>query len=159
MTAAPNQNLKTSKHLDNSGASCNSKLQNISKSIQLFDHCGQFSKLKTRGQAVALAANQNNNSEIPGLFCLQLQIKNPRHSLRLAASKRPRTSKPWQTNPKINPCHLTTLEEKFQAKIWYNKWLNTCLFCSDITGQWAGLLLVTVQFSAPEIESETVRHR
>ena len=36
---------------------------------------------------------------------------------------------------------------------------HTCLLPSDITGQWAELLLVTVQFSAPEIESETVRHR
>ena len=116
-------------------------------------------KFKTHGQAVALAANQNNNSEIAGLFCLQLEIKNSRQSLRIAASKRPRTSKPWQTNPKINPCHLITLEEKFQAKIWYNKWLNTCLLPSDITGQWAGVLLVTVQFSAPDIQSETVRHR
>ena len=36
---------------------------------------------------------------------------------------------------------------------------HTCLLPSDITGQRAELLLVTVQFSAPEIESETVRHR
>ena len=159
MTAAPNQNLKTSKHLDNSGASCNSKLQTFQNLFNYLITVANSQKFKTRGQAVALAANQNNNSEIAGLFCLQLQIKNSRQSLRIAASKRPRTSKPWQTNPKINPCHLITLEEKFQAKIWYNKWLNTCLLPSDITGQWAGLLLVTVQFSAPEIESETVRHR
>ena len=34
---------KTSKHLDNSGASCKSKLQ---ITIQLFDHCGQCSKIQ-----------------------------------------------------------------------------------------------------------------
>ena len=93
MTAAPNPNLKTSKHLDNSGASCNSKLQTFQNLFNYLITVANSQKLKTRGQAVALAANQNNNSEIPGLFCLQLQIKNPRHSLRLAASKRPRTSK------------------------------------------------------------------
>ena len=112
MTAAPNQNLKTSKHLDNSGASCNSKLQTFQNLFNSLITVANSQKFKTRGQAVALAANQNNNSEIAGLFCLQLEIKNSRQSLRIAASKRPRTSKPWQTNPKINPCHLITLEEK-----------------------------------------------
>ena len=112
MTAAPNQNLKTSKHLDNSGASCNSKLQTFQNLFNSLITVANSQKFKTRGHAVALAANQNNNSEIAGLFCLQLEIKNSRQSLRIAASKRPRTSKPWQTNPKINPCHLITLEEK-----------------------------------------------
>ena len=91
MTAAPNQNLKTSKHLDNSGASCNSKLQTFQNLFNSLITVANSQKFKTRGQAVALAANQNNNSEIAGLFCLQLEIKNSRQSLRIAASKRPRT--------------------------------------------------------------------
>lgn len=137
MTAAPNQNLKTSKHLDNSGASCKSKLQTLQKLFNYLITVAKSQKFKTRGQAVALAAKQNNNSETAGLFCLQLQIKNSRQSLKIApflwlpwlqiqkkrkptppldASKRPRTSKPWQTNPKINPCHLITLEKNFKPR-------------------------------------------
>ena len=85
---------QTSKHLDNSGASCNSKLQTFQNLFNYLITVANSQKFKTRGQAVALAANQNNNSEIAGLFCLQLQIKNSRQSLRIAASKRPRTSKP-----------------------------------------------------------------
>ena len=120
MTAAPNQNLKTSKHLDNSGASCNSKLQTFQNLFNSLITVANSQKFKTRGQAVAPAANQNNNSEIAGLFCLQLEIKNSRQSLRIAASKRPRTSKPWQTNPKINPCHLITLVEHVPVALWHH---------------------------------------
>ena len=44
--------------------------------------------MQTSRPALTLAANQNNNSEIAGLLCLQLQIKNSQQSLRSAASKR-----------------------------------------------------------------------
>ena len=148
--------------MDNSGPSCKSKFQTLQKLCNYLITVAKSQKFKTRCQAVAPAANQNNNSETAGLFCLQLQIKNSRQSLKIApfpwlnlktadmsklldchdptkknrkptppldASKRPRTSKAQQTNPNINPCHLITLEEKCQAKIWYNNWLNTRACC------------------------------
>ena len=80
MTAPPNQNLKTSKHLDNSGPSCKSKLERLQKLCNHLITVAKSRQFKTCCQTSAPAAKSKQ------------QLRNGRITLSPAANQRPRKS-------------------------------------------------------------------